>query len=75
MSFFDKLRSQKLLSFTLILFTLAIGIVIGTLISTGVKAAKDNTARARRHPADDSQSGSVAELLRRRSPSRWSPPW
>ncbi|HUO30208.1 MAG TPA: Do family serine endopeptidase [Bryobacteraceae bacterium] len=42
MSFFDKLRSQKLLSFTLILFTLAIGVVIGTLINTGVKAAKDN---------------------------------
>jgi serine protease Do len=44
MSFFDKLRSQKLLSFTLILFTLAIGIVIGTLVNTGAKAAKDNTA-------------------------------
>jgi serine protease Do len=44
MSFFDKLRRQKLLSFTLILFTLAIGVVIGTLINTGVKAAKDNTA-------------------------------
>ena len=42
MSFFDKLRSQKLLSFTLILFTLAIGIVIGTLVNTGAKAAKDN---------------------------------
>jgi len=44
MSFFDKLRRQKLLSFTLILFTLAIGIVIGTLVSTGARAAKDNTA-------------------------------
>jgi serine protease Do len=44
MSFFDKLRRQKLLSFTLILFTLAIGVVIGTLVNTGVKAAKDNTA-------------------------------
>ncbi|HLY20367.1 MAG TPA: Do family serine endopeptidase [Bryobacteraceae bacterium] len=44
MSFVDKLRSQKLLSFTLILFTLAIGVVIGTLINTGVKAAKDNAA-------------------------------
>src|SRR5215831_1280795 len=43
MSLFDKLRSQKLLSFTLILFTLSIGIVIGTLINSGVKAAKDNT--------------------------------
>ncbi|MBV9743863.1 MAG: trypsin-like peptidase domain-containing protein, partial [Acidobacteriia bacterium] len=42
MSFFDKLRSQKLLSFTLILFTLSIGIVIGTVINSGVKAAKDS---------------------------------
>ncbi len=42
MSFFDKLRKQRLLSFTLILFTLAVGVVIGTLINTGVKAAKDS---------------------------------
>src|SRR5689334_963800 len=41
MSFFDKLRTQKFLSFTLILFTLSIGIVIGTLITSGVKAAKE----------------------------------
>jgi serine protease Do len=41
MSLYSKLRTQKLLSFTLILFTLSIGIVIGTLISSGVKAAKD----------------------------------
>jgi serine protease Do len=46
MSFFDKLRRQKLLSFTLILFTLAIGIVIGTLVNTGAKAAKDNNTAA-----------------------------
>ncbi|MGA2269982.1 MAG: Do family serine endopeptidase [Bryobacteraceae bacterium] len=44
MSFFDRLRTQKLLSFTLVLFTLSIGIVIGTLISSGVRAAKDNQA-------------------------------
>ncbi len=42
MSFFDKLRRQKLLSFALILFTLSLGVVIGTLINTGVKAAKEN---------------------------------
>jgi serine protease Do len=42
MSFFDNLRRRKLLSFTVILFTLAIGVVIGTLINTGVKAARDN---------------------------------
>ena len=42
MSFFDKLRTQKLLSFTLTVFTLSIGIVLGTLITGGVKAAKDD---------------------------------
>ena len=41
MSFFDNMRRQKLLSFSLILFTLSIGVVIGTLVSTGVKAAKE----------------------------------
>src|ERR1700748_1863332 len=40
MSLFSKLRTQKALSFTLILFTLSVGIVIGTLVSSGVKAAK-----------------------------------
>ena len=41
----NRFRTQKLLSFTLIVFTLAIGIVIGTLINVnaGVKAAKDQT--------------------------------
>ena len=42
MSFVEKMRKEKLLSFTLMLFTLSIGIVLGTLISSGVKAAKDN---------------------------------
>ena len=46
MSFFDKLRTQKLLSLTLVLFTLSIGIVIGTLITSGVKAAKGDNAAA-----------------------------
>lgn len=43
MSFLHKMRRQKLLSFTMILFTLAVGIVIGTLINTGVKAAKEQS--------------------------------
>src|ERR1039457_2072069 len=42
MSFIDRVRTQKLLSFTLLLFTLCLGIVIGTLIESGVKAARDN---------------------------------
>ncbi|MBC7924754.1 MAG: Do family serine endopeptidase [Bryobacteraceae bacterium] len=44
MSVLDKLRSQKLLSLSLLLCTLAIGIVIGTLVNTGVRAAKDQVA-------------------------------
>jgi len=43
MSFYDKVRRQKFLSFTLILFTLSIGILIGTLVQTGAKAAKEQT--------------------------------
>ena len=42
MKFFDRLRTEKLLSFTLIVFTLAIGVVIGTLVTTGVKAARSS---------------------------------
>jgi len=44
MSLYDKARRQKFLSFTLMLFTLATGILIGTLAQTGAKAAKEQTA-------------------------------
>jgi len=46
MSFIDRLRTQKFLSFTLVVFTLCIGIVIGTLITVnwGVNAARDSQA-------------------------------
>jgi len=44
MKLFDKMRQQKLLSTTLMLFTLSIGIVIGTLMSTGVHAARGQNA-------------------------------
>jgi serine protease Do len=46
MSVFDRLRTEKLLSFTLILFTLSVGIVIGTLISSGIKTAKASSSAA-----------------------------
>src|SRR5664279_5803432 len=46
MSLFDKVRTQKMLSFTVMLFTLSIGIVLGTLINSGVKAAKDTNMQA-----------------------------
>jgi serine protease Do len=39
----DKMRQQKLLSTTLLLFTLSIGIVIGTLVNTGTNAARGQT--------------------------------
>jgi len=42
MNVLNTIRTRKLLSSSLILFTLSIGIMIGTLINTGVKAAKDN---------------------------------
>ncbi|MDX2152755.1 MAG: Do family serine endopeptidase [Bryobacteraceae bacterium] len=41
MRFFSALRTQKLLSLSLLLFTLSIGILIGTLINSGVNAAKE----------------------------------
>jgi len=44
MSLYDKVRTQKFLSFTLILFTLAIGVLIGTVIQTGAKAARGQVA-------------------------------
>ncbi|MGA3236801.1 MAG: trypsin-like peptidase domain-containing protein [Bryobacteraceae bacterium] len=44
MSLFDKFRRQKLLSFTMVLFTLSVGVVIGTVISSGVKAARSDYA-------------------------------
>src|SRR5689334_2723432 len=44
MNLLDRLRTQKLLSFTLMLFTLSVGIVIGTLVNSGVKAARDSSA-------------------------------
>jgi len=40
MKLLDKMRQQKLLSTTLLLFTLSIGIVIGTLVNTGANAAR-----------------------------------
>lgn len=40
MRWFNVMRQQKLLSLSLLLVTLAIGIVIGTLVNTGVHAAR-----------------------------------
>ena len=40
MTFFDNVRRQKFLSFSILLFVLAIGILIGTLVSTSARAAR-----------------------------------
>ena len=46
MPFFEKMKQQKLLSISLLLFTLSLGIVIGTVVNTGVKAEKQTAAIA-----------------------------
>jgi serine protease Do len=46
MLFFSKMKQQKVLSFVLLLLTLAIGIVIGTVVNTGVKADKQTSVTA-----------------------------
>jgi serine protease Do len=43
-SLFDRMRTQKVLSLTVMVFTLSVGIVLGTLVNQGVKAAKDDHA-------------------------------
>jgi serine protease Do len=43
MKLLEKMRQQKLLSTTLMLFTLSLGIVIGTLINTGVHAQRSQS--------------------------------
>jgi serine protease Do len=44
MNVLNAIRTRKVLSSSLVLFTLSIGILIGTLINTGVKAAKEQAA-------------------------------
>ncbi len=46
MNFFDKIKKQRFLSFSLLTITLCTGIVIGTVMNTGVHAAKEGQAAA-----------------------------
>ncbi len=46
MPLFEKMKQPKILSFVLLLCTLIIGIGIGTIINTGVKAAKQSGSTA-----------------------------
>ena len=79
MSFYDKARNQKFLTSTMIVFTLALGVLIGTVVQTGVKAAKDQgsaapdatlrslwQAEAREHGVNPDQL--AAEVFRHRPP-------
>ena len=73
MKLFEKMRQQKLLSTTLLLFTLSVGIVIGTLLNTGVHAAKgqniapDATPLVIPHAA--SATNEFTELAKKLEPS------
>ncbi len=73
MSFFHKVRTQKVLSFTLILFTLSIGVLIGTLLNTGVKAAKGDSiapgATPLVIPSPTQLQNSFAQLAKQLEPS------
>ncbi|MDQ6701150.1 MAG: S1C family serine protease, partial [Acidobacteriota bacterium] len=73
MNFFEKVRGQKFLSFTLILFTLSIGVLIGTVLNTGVKAAKDQTvapgATALAIPSPVQLQNSFSQLAKLLEPS------
>src|SRR5271168_2956666 len=44
MMLYEKIRQQKLMSTALLLVTLSVGIVIGTLVNTGVNAARSQNA-------------------------------
>ncbi len=46
MNIFDKIKKQRFLSISLLTLTLATGVVIGTLLNTGVYAAKDEQSAA-----------------------------
>lgn len=44
MNIFGRMRDQRFLGFSMLLVTLSVGILIGTLLTTGVKAAKEQVA-------------------------------
>jgi serine protease Do len=74
-SLFDRMRTQKVLSFTLVLFTLSVGIVIGTMVNQGVSAAKDDHsvaapgATALQIPSPVELSNSFSQIAKIMEPS------
>ena len=77
MSLFDRMRTQKVLSFTLILFTLSVGIVIGTVVNQGVKAAKDDRPAAApgATPLVIPDPGATDQFVQPDRQDRWSRAW
>jgi len=74
MPFVQKIKQQKLLSFALLLFTLLVGIVIGTVINTGVKAERQTSpiapdAAPISIPRADPISNEFTKLTKRVEPS------
>jgi len=72
MNWFEKMRQQKLLSFSLLLFTLSVGILIGTLLNTEVKADKGQAApdaKPLEIPSPVQLSTAFSQLAKRLEPS------
>ncbi len=72
MSFFEKMRKEKLLSVSLLVFTLSLGILIGTLVNTGVRAEKGQAApdaKLLEIPSPAQLSTAFTQLAKRLEPS------
>lgn len=73
-SFLQKIKQQKLLSIALLLITLIVGIVLGTFINTGVRAARDvppvaSDATPITIPQPTSSATEFSKLAKRLGPS------
>jgi serine protease Do len=72
MSIFEHLKRQKFLSFTVVMLTLCIGVLIGTLLNTGVKAARESVAPGATPltiPAPSVIQNSFSQLAKQLEPS------
>ena len=67
MKLLEKMRQQKLLSSTLLLVTLSIGIVIGTLVNTGVHAQHSGAAAPDATPLVVPKAAQVGKLVAERA--------
>ncbi len=72
---FDKLKQQRVLTFILLLFTLVLGIVIGSIINTGVRAERQITSAVAPDasplviPAADPLGNEFSKLTKKVEPS------